>query len=166
MSDEIDPEVLADLQLRASSQYDSTRTRGAGVYDWKKPNDVAQWPCKRAKCRKPVGVTQEAVDRFEDMNRILGNMMPPEPRATIGEVVFCDECAAAMARTMIDLNVEKRSKLADVIRAMKESANPRAEHDLIKKLNRLDHPDVTGLIESLAAKLETGKNAKVKGKKL
>ncbi len=33
MSEELDPEVIADLKLRAYTEHDRSRTRGEGVYD-------------------------------------------------------------------------------------------------------------------------------------
>ena len=49
--EELDPEVVADLKLRAYSEHDRSRTRGADTYDWRAPVTVTQWKCKTPPCK-------------------------------------------------------------------------------------------------------------------
>lgn len=172
MSEEIDPEVLADLQLRKASEYDSTRTRGLGVYAWKPPADVAQWPCRRPGCGAMVGVTQDTVDYLAMTNRWIAegrlvDQLDKRPLAS-DAVVLCADCRVLLEKMREEKSAARRAETRDLVQRMKASPNPRNEHELIKRLSQLHHPDVTGLIESLAAKLESGANktARAKGKKL
>ena len=172
MTEEIDPEVIADLQLRKASEHDSTRTRGVGVYSWKPPELVATWPCRRPGCGAQVGVTQDAVDYLAMVNRWIdqGRLKDQLDKRHIpaDAVVLCDPCRVMLEEIRAEKSAKRRSEVAELVKRMKDSANPRSEHEAIKRLSDLHHPDVSGLIESLAAKLETssGKNVRAKGKKL
>lgn len=166
MSDEeLDPEVLADLQLRESSQYDPKRTRTAR-YDWRQPDIVAHWPCRRPGCGQTIGVTQEAVDAL----RVANERMQQEGEREIptDAVMICPPCKVVFEDVLAEKAARRRAEIRDLVLRMKESPNPRSEHETIKRLTKLGHPDVVGLIEHLAAKLERNgnKTAKAKGSKL
>lgn len=167
MSDEdLDPEVLADLQLRKASEYDSTRTRGKGIYDWTKPKLIGAWRCRNPQCNQHVGYTQEDHEYAEVFDGLLAKR--GEEPLDRKRIALCLECRVLLQQQLANRNRRKVDELAEVIRRMKNSVNPRNEHALIQQLTRLHHPDVPGLLESLAAKLESGKNktARAKGKPL
>jgi hypothetical protein len=169
VSDELDPEVLADLQLRSRSSYDSTRTRTAD-YDWTKPVDVAQWKCRTQACAERIGVTQEAVDRLADANRVLARMK--QPSVTVDEVMLCPTCYADTASKAARIQQAVRDRSAQIIRQLKASAktitvetskttytlSPDAAYS---KLTEWGHPDVEGLRNAIRERLE-GKAGKRK----
>jgi hypothetical protein len=152
VTDDIDPEVLADLRLRASTEYDRSRTRDAN-YDWKRPADVAQWRCRRCGC--DVGVTQDAVDRFEDCNRILARM--GEAPITTSIVVACEPCRVIVADAVQKRNARVCASTKEIIQQLKAgmTANIRIvrhngearadKREALQQLEQWGHPDVRGL---------------------
>lgn len=154
MSDEEDPEVRRDLELRESSRYDRSRSRisEAAIGNATVAATVAYWSCRNRVCRKPCAVGDEAIFAFEVHNRQL-RARGEEPLNT-AEIMICADCRTLSQRKIADRNRERVEELRGLIQRMKQSTNPRAEHDLIRQMTDLRHPDVTGLIESLAAKLE------------
>lgn len=150
----IDPEVLADLQLRESSRRDSTRTRGAGIYDWKKPKFVGTWRCRSPVCGASVGYTQEDHETAEVFDRERARRgEPPLDRKTIA---LCSTCNALRLKQRADKNRAQVDELAEIIRAVKDSTNPRDMHAEIKRMRELHHPDVDGLLQSVEARLNAG----------
>ena len=165
MSDEEDPEVVADLRLRAATERDDSRSRltPAQLLAWKPDAPVAQWHCRHPSCASLVDVTQEAVDTLATMNGRLRSL--GEREIPTDAVMLCEPHRNLMHRILEEKHGEQRVELAECVKRMRQSPAPRNEHDLIKRMTALHHPDVTGLIESLAAKLEK-KPAKAKGSKL
>ncbi len=169
MSDEeLDPEVLADLQLRAASEHDATRTRisPAAIGTWKPDADVTTWPCRRPGCEQPVGVTQDAIDYLAMCNGWLRKR--GEREIPTDAVMLCEPCRKRLQGIYEKAHEKQRERCRELVQKLKASATPRNEHEIIRALEDVKHPDVSGLIESLAAKLESGKNknAKAKGSKL
>lgn len=149
MSEEIDPEVLADLQLRESSQRDWTRTRGRGVYDWHKPNDVEQWRCRVPTCGAMVGTTQEAVDAAAVFDRELHRR--GEGPLDRERIAMCDDCRKRFLKQRADKNRMHVDGMAELIRELKgeEAPPPERERVLIEKIRHMHHPDVDGLLLSI-----------------
>lgn len=159
MSHEIDPEVLADLQLRSYSQHDRTRTRGAGVYNWQPPAFVDSWPC-RSGCGAMIQVTEEALHALDVHNRELHHQREA-PIDTAG-IVFCDAC---MRRVNVTLPGKRRKQvdgLAEKIRELKADPPPDGERErtLIEQIRMLHHPDVEGLVLAIRLRRESKQGAK------
>ncbi len=166
MSDEMDPEVVADLQLRAYSQNDRSRTRGEGVYDWKPPADVAQWKCRTPPCKVFVGVDADTVEQWEMFNREL-KRRGEKPIAS-HEVMICDSCRANHAEILPLKQLKRNDRMADVIRQIKNGdtsirwkendgdhiGNRREAIDMLKKWG---HPDVVGFEQALSEKSSPNK---------
>lgn len=160
---EIDPEVAADLALRASSQFDTDRTRGAvGVSGarWSPPKFVTQWPC-RGKCGVLVDVDEFTVEVFAKFNRVLRQR--DEQPLDASAIVFCDACRDQGKALAAQRNRQKVDAIGNAIRELKELAaqpeTPRSleqQRDILMKLRKHGHPDVDGLVlairESLSAK--------------
>jgi hypothetical protein len=148
MSDELDPEVLADLQLRKASEHDRTRTRGQGVYDWKPDPTVAQWVCRNASCRALVDVPQICVDRLAAFN---ANYLAPfnlQPILT-SEVMVCDGCRKLLAAMYDKRNRNQVDTMADALRKLRASSNPEGELELQKLLTKCGYHDVPGTVRAL-----------------
>lgn len=84
-----DPEVLADLRTRESSERDSSRSREAR-YDWRPAAIVEHWRCKG--CGALVGVTRQAVETREVFNARLKSR--GEAELAKDKIVFCPSCKA------------------------------------------------------------------------
>lgn len=146
MSDEIDPEVLADLRLRASSQHDRTRT-GAGT--WSPPKIVDRVPC-RNRCGAVVAWTAEAEDTFQTFNRQLAARADAPLDKT--RIMFCARCEAeGRAQRATGLR-GLHAKVAEAIRELKNGCEPDRERELLAKLSKAGHPDVKGLEQWLREK--------------
>ena len=150
MSDqlELDPEVVADLKLREATLRDPTRTRRDPTTRWDPPKIIGQWPCRNQACRKPVDVTADAVEYFDMFNRMLAarGELPLESSLTVA----CTECRRLLEDHRAVRNRDRREELRDAIKQLKASKNPPTEHDLIKRITKLGHPDVPGLLQALA----------------
>ncbi|MBA2718912.1 MAG: hypothetical protein H0U52_06695 [Chloroflexi bacterium] len=152
-----DPEVVADLQLRARTERD--RSRFQGEPRWAPPRFVAAWKCRT--CGVLVDVTVDALERLAVFNSILRrrNEAPLDHNA----IVFCDDCLPQFKAFAADHARGKTDRLAEEIRKLKNSGDPVSEHAVIKTLRDLGHPDVGGLLACLAAKGPTKKTRKQDG---
>lgn len=168
MSDEEDPEVIADLQLRAASEFDRTRTRGAN-YAWRKPPDAATWMCRNPQCRAPVGVPEEAVHALDVHSRRLASL--DEKLIDVGEIVMCDACRAVFQSFVEKRQAQIRESMADLIRQFKNGETSFQvkrkdgvyqvnEREALEQLERWGHPDVKGFAQHFQAKRESGKAKK------
>lgn len=142
MSDD-DPEVRADYELRARTERERGRSRGAVA--WTRPVFVEEWPCRV--CKEPVSVTQEALDQLRLFNGMLARRGEPILRTT--EIMYCDSCRAEFKRTAADRRRGQVERMRPVIQRLKRSSNPENERELIKQLEAWSHPDVPGLIQSI-----------------
>jgi len=166
MSDELDPEVVADLQLRAYSEHDRTRTRGEGAYDWKPPAAVTEWKCRTPPCKVFVGVDADTVEQWEMFNREL--VRRAEKPIASHEVVRCASCELEMAKVQ-PLRLRKRvDRMADVIRQLKDGKEQIRYRDnegdqignrelAFAKLKEWGHPDVEGFRQALTEKSSPNK---------
>ncbi len=152
MSFEEDPEVVADLKLRAYSEHDRSRTRGDGVYEWKPPADVTNWMCTR--CGTMCGVPEEALHAIEVFDRRLKsqNESPLDRK----KIMWCDKCRIVRAEYASRLNRKQVDTLATVIRELKEDPGPSDSRvtELLEKCRELNHPDVDGLALAIKERRE------------
>lgn len=160
---EPDPEVLADLRLREESRHDPSRTRGRGAYDWSPPAFVGVWGCRRPGCARLVSVTQEAVDYADQCDGWL--RARSEDPLDRNRVAYCDLCLAEYKRTAPDRRRKQVDEMAVKIRELKESRDPHGERDLVDQLQRMGHPDVSGLVQQLSEQraLENASGKRKKG---
>jgi hypothetical protein len=153
VSDEEDPEVIADLQLRAYTEKTrkglSEAQFGAAIREAATPRIIEQVPC-RARCGNVCDWTVEAEEQFAMFNREL--LRRREAPLDKTKIVFCQRCidsAAPIRATEARKHVEY---IADLIRRLKASSNPEGERELLEKLKRASHPDIPGLLEALRTK--------------
>ncbi len=149
MSEELDPEVVADLRLRASSMFDRTRT-GAEP-KWERPRFVAEWACRNKACRVRVAVTQDAVDQLALCNRWLRDR-GETPLIHENEVMVCDTCRVLLTEQRARNLTDRRERIKTNVRIVVGSKNPRDEKDAIAALTKDHHPDVPGLLECVESK--------------
>ena len=151
MSYEEDPEVIADLRLRASSQFDRTRT---GEVPWTPPKIHSQVPC-RNRCGALVDWTEEAQEAFEVWNRVLARRNESALDQT--RIVFCDPCRSKGKPLLAANNRKLVDAVAAAIRELKNGCESHREHELLDKLDKAGHPDVAGLKQWLADKANKGR---------
>lgn len=152
--EELDPEVVADLQLRAYTQHDRSRSRADNHSTWRPEATVGYWNCRREGCMGIIAITQDAVDRLDDANRMLQRR--GELKIKSREVAWCDGCVKLFAKARADRLRERTDAMATCIRELKEHPNPRSAHDLIAQISKLRHPDLQGLLEAIEIKRKTG----------
>ena len=178
MNRDEDPEVAADLALRESSESDTARARSplsALGTEWRKPADVAVWPCRYPKCAKPVGVTKDTVDALATANGWLAKRRAEVKQLRgVGEdakadaieksgvreiptsaVVLCDGCRAGLAKFEADRNADRKVAIQNAIARLKASTSPTREHDAVDALRKAGHPepDVVALLRYLCERL-------------
>lgn len=156
-----DPEVVADLKLRAKTTYDKSRTGGADAYGWHEPATVAAWCCRNKGCRAPVRVTQDAVDMLATMNRMA--KARGYERIREDEVMFCTLCEVAMRKERDRISSRLSEVLHKAIVELKAGPGAERERELVKKLEALGHPDVPGLVQSLREKKQSKKTTRMRG---
>lgn len=155
--DEMDPEVRADLELRDSSMRDRTRSRGAGIYDWKPPVAVETWPCRRPNCDGEYPVDSDAVEYLAMFNGQLATRGEiPIARSEIG---YCQACRDEYKRSAPDRRRGQVDRMREAIQKLKASPDPDNEHDLIRQIRDWHHPDVDGLLKTLRDKLKANKKS-------
>lgn len=151
MTEALDPEVIADLKLRAYTEHDRSRTRhavhafGAGGPD----PIVAEWSCRNPECRKPVAVTQTAIDTLAQFNGDAYKLARESRPIKESTVVACSDCEQLARDYRAKAMDKRRYELSKAVKMMREKKNPRDEQDLIALLKKLKHPDVPGLIEAI-----------------
>jgi len=150
-----DPEVIADLQLRARTEFDRSRTKGADVYDWREPATVAAWCCRTRTCRTPVRVTQDAVDNLAMMNRQA--KARGYERIRDDEVMYCATCEAAMRVERGVVSQRRSEVMRKHIVELKGGPGADRERDLLKQLEALGHPDVKGFEQAMREKKDSKK---------
>lgn len=141
-----DAEALEDLRKREATQRDASRTRktaaaiGGGAV-------VAQWPCLVEGCVESVGVSDDVVHGLDVFNAQLAR----KGEAPIAPGAYCTAHEVLRAELRADRASARRDKMRDTIRQLKEAERPESETALIALLRRQGHPDVEGLLASLAA---------------
>lgn len=150
MSDEIDPEVLADLRLRARTERERPAVPPSAL-KWSPSPTIAKVPC-RARCGNVTDWTEDAEDRFRIFNRELERRNEAPLDKT--RIVFCLKCQEIGAKMAAERNRKHIDALAEVIKRIKASSNPEEEREDIEKLKKLNHPDVQGLLQAIRARLD------------
>lgn len=150
MGDErfIDDEDGYYERIREETARDKTRSRKPPK--WEQPVVIATWPCRNVDCRKPVDLTPEGGDMFALFNKVLRDR--GEPPMETGRVLICPDCRKIAERNREQKSRERRRETADIVRQLKNHSNPDSATALHGELERLGHPDVKGLIETLKAK--------------
>jgi hypothetical protein len=146
--EKLDPEVLADLQFRDDSERDTTRSRTTS--SWSPPVYVHEWECRHPRCDVRVPVTEDTVERLAIFNRQLEAR--GERPIPCDAVMLCDEHRVEFERHRQQKLRERVDELASVIRQLKASPNPSAEHALIARLGPLGHPEPAALMATLEAR--------------
>jgi hypothetical protein len=149
MSRDEDPEVVADLRLRASS----ARARpDNGPVAWRQPVIVATWPCRNGACRKPVQVTADGLAAAESARRRY-------PDIADHELVVCDACREMLNAHASIVCRRRVDGLADKIREYKATRDPHRMAELERELEKARHPDVPGLVQAVRDRREGVANA-------
>ena len=151
MSDEMDPEVLADLRLRASTERDRSRSREMPAYQ--PARVVDRVPC-RGRCGSVVEWTEEAEEAFVTWNRVLARR--DEAPLDKTRIVFCNACREEGAKAAAERNRKMVNAIADAIRELKNGCESHREHELLDKLERAGHPDIAGLKQWLRERSAKG----------
>lgn len=147
---EVDPEVLADLQLRESSTGDQSRTRKEP--HWSPPTIGAQWPCRNPKCLSGamVDIPVEAVEQLATFNGYL--VARGERPIPTDAIAVCEPCKRLLEWHRTNTLIERTETMANLIRALKASGDPRRETEIVDQIIKLRHPDVEGLLLALEEK--------------
>lgn len=143
---EPDPEVIADLQLRAATERDRSRSRPES-YEWSPPKIVGKWKCRNPECAGFADVPEIAMERFFAFSAQLrsrgeGSLDPTK-------ILYCEPCQAAYKASAPDRRRAQVERMAVEIRKLKESGDPTRERDLIAQLEEWGHPDVDGLVKAI-----------------
>lgn len=155
MSDEIDPEVLADIRLRDATTRDQTRS---GEVRWVPPHIVDRVPC-RNRCGSLVDWTEEAEDAFQKFNGMLaGKADAPLDKM---QIMFCRRCRAEGEKKRADGLRGFYDRVNEAIRELKNGCEPSRERELLEKLHRAGHPDVKGLEQCLRDKANAKSSRRV-----
>lgn len=135
MRDDIDPEDLADRQLRAASERDTKRTREPARIG---ATDVAaKWLCRR--CRSAmVDVSSDVVHGLEVSNRQLRTR--GEPEIQTHQVVFCEACTPIARRERAERIARESAESAKLIRELNSLIdNDLREASIAARLRELGH---------------------------
>lgn len=153
---EPDPEVLEDLRLRDASERDPTRTRPtpALIGTWQPDPMAGMWACRGLNAANPcpqrtmVPVTAADIERLLIFNAELRRL--GQDPIDSGTVVRCEPCRRGIAHQRSLKLWDRVDAVADHIRQLKASPDPRREREIIKQLEAWGHPDVAGLLQVLS----------------
>lgn len=156
-----DPEVIADLQLRAASERDRNRERPES-YAWSPPKIVGQWKCRNPQCSGLADVPEIAMERwlaFSEQLRARG-----ETTLDPSKILYCVSCLAAYKASAPDRRQAQVARMAVAIRTLKEAGDATRERDLVGQLEQWGHPDVDGLVKAITERRasESGRPGKRK----
>lgn len=156
--EELDPEVVADLQLRAATERDRSRSRE--MPQWSPSVVLTHVPCRK-RCGSLVEWNDAAEERFVAFNRMLEARGEAPLDKT--KILFCDKCRVLRRQAVADHNRKQVDLTGEVIRDLRRASNPDGERDLIAKLRELGHPDIDGLLETLRTRNKTQSGKRTKG---
>lgn len=139
--EEVDPEVIADLQLRAASEHDPTRERPTALRFEPCPT-VRMLPCRNKSCLKPCELTSTGQEQLVMFNRML--LRRGEQPINEHDLLVCGDCRSLLEKRIADRARERTTEMAETVRKLKDSKNPDAEHDLWRYVDKY-HPDPRGL---------------------
>jgi len=164
----LDPEVLADQYRRELIARDAHREESPAKNPLAKsrPVYVGAWKCR--KCDALVPIQESDMDFLATWNDVLRarGEAPIDPHS----VMFCDACRTKYKSRDFQLdrargNRDRTERLAEAIRRIKGAANPDGEHETIRALRELGHPDVDGLLSLLREKAANTKSKPTRGTK-
>lgn len=143
----IDPEVLADLQLREHTERTRRTKPVDAIYAYKPPEFVGAWRCRR--CGVLVEIQASDLENLAMWNRVL--KARGEAPIDNTKIALCDECKAVEDDRRSDGRKEQAGIVNDLIRSLKatddiDGIDARAQ---TKRLRELGHPDVDGLLHEL-----------------
>lgn len=139
-----DPEVIADERRQSETLRDQSRSRGEGIYGWRRPVLVAEWLCRRCGVER-VGVTAEAVDALRTSNRELTRR--GEPEIPTHRVVFCATCEPLARAERVAREQARDAEVARITRELREIVDhPDREAELVRELRELGHPGIAQLL--------------------
>lgn len=150
---DLDPEVVADLQLRAATERDSTRSR---------PTTLRYEPCPTVRvlpcagnvngkpCGHPCELTQTGQARLTQFAKML--LSRGEQPLDEHKLLMCDRCRALWESQRADRKRERVEEMRTCIQQLKASKDAEQEYDLWRRVEALHHPDPRGLREALRAK--------------
>lgn len=144
----LDPEVVADLKLRAATERERGKHRDADrSLDWSPPVIVGAWPCRF--CSVLVDVPEETMSRWSTFNTHLRSR--GEPPLDYRKVLVCAECDNDRRMRSGDVRRQEADEMARLIRLLKSASDLESSEarTAIAQLRGLHHPDVDGLVESL-----------------
>lgn len=146
MTDE-DPEVVADLRLRAATERDSTRTRPT-KQGWSPPAIVDRWPCKTG-CGAMVDVPIDAVQALDVFNAQLKRQR--ERPIAPSQVMVCEKCKVTLLEQEAEEKRTRTERVAHHVAALNASHGmPTEEKGILEQLKRWGHPDPEGLAKAIA----------------
>lgn len=143
MSDDMDPEVLADLQLREQTTRERPRMSDAqfaeNLREAAAPRVIGKVPC-RARCGNVADWTEEAEAAFQTWNRKL--VADREAPLDKTRIVFCDDCRRRGAVEAAQSNRNHVEAMRAAIQELKEHPpeTPSEEREAVKRLEKLRHP--------------------------
>ena len=144
MSTDEDPEVRADIELRAQTERERGN-RDAPMPVWVRPEPAARWPCRA--CREYVEVSGDAVAAFITFSNELKRR--GEEPLDVARIVFCDSCRVQWRAALARRASEVVEKTRELIIALKRGVTAEREREITEQLTKLGHPDVPGLVQSI-----------------
>jgi hypothetical protein len=164
VSDEIDPEVLADLRLRAATERDPTRSRE--MPKWTPPRFIGKVPC-RGRCGALIDWPEDAEEQFAMFNRELARRMEAPLDKT--RIDFCAACRKIGVTNTANNNRKGVDAVAVLIREYRggttspvppgPAPTEKRQREILDQLKKLHHPDVEGL-EKAVREARDGKTGK------
>lgn len=146
MTDE-DPEVVADIRLRAATEHDGTRTRPSKLA-WSPPAIVDRWPCKTG-CGAMVDVPIDAVHALEVFNAQLKRQR--ERPIAPSQIMVCAKCKVVLLEQEAEEKRTRTERVAHHVAALSASHGPPTEErGILEQLKRWGHPDPEGLAKAIA----------------
>ena len=117
-----DPEIAADLDRRARSERDASRTRGEADhgYGWLPEQPDEFWPCRG--CGKPVGIPPSAIDAARQCNRKLVAMGQKPFRKH--ELAVCGPCRAKERLAERERELQRGQAIAALTRELRHGVHP------------------------------------------
>lgn len=159
--EELDPEVLADLQLRARtlSERGDRYLRPSPAQLYRKPVDAAQWKCRFPRCEILIGVADDVVQYLENFNAELATR--GERAIPTDAILVCPEHLKLALEHRAQKQRERSDRMRDNIRKLRASElDPNLMPDVLADLRRDHHPDVDGMVAAMLARLNGSSGGK------
>jgi hypothetical protein len=143
-----DPEVAADLILRARSERDATRTAGDGDhgYGWLPEQPDEYWPCRG--CGRPVGMTASAIETAKVCNRKL--VAEGQKPFRKHELAVCEPCRALERKAERERDQARAQSIAALCGELRRGVLPWREAAIADELRGLGVERPEQLIKQIA----------------